>query len=81
MESTAQFIESNLKAEELKVPIIFTGAMRPLGFIDTDALQNVSEAIMACGIAIPGVYVSFHGLLIPAFKAQKNYEKRTFDIL
>ena len=32
---------------ELEVPVILTGAMRPYEFRDTDAVQNVTEALLA----------------------------------
>lgn len=82
MDRSAVFIENKIKEDnevEVSVPIVFTGAMKPFGFIDSDALQNVSEGIMACDLAGPGVYISFHGQLIPAESARKNHETLTFD--
>lgn len=79
MTESAKFVE--VKLEQVKVPIVFTGAMKPMGFIDSDALQNVSEAILACDLADPGVYICFHGKLIPASKAKKNYDTKTFDVI
>jgi L-asparaginase len=46
------------------VPIILTGAMRPYEFKDSDALQNVTEALLACRLAPPGVYVAMHNRLL-----------------
>jgi L-asparaginase len=46
------------------VPIILTGAMRPYEFKDSDALQNVTEALLACRLAAPGVYVAMHNRLL-----------------
>ena len=63
----------------LRVPVVFTGAMRPLGLEDSDALQNVAEALMACRLAAPGVYVSFHGRLFTVPDVRKNREKMTFE--
>ena len=63
----------------LDVPLVFTGAMRPLGFEDSDALQNVAEAFMACRLVGPGVYVSFHGRLFSVPGVRKNREKMTFE--
>jgi L-asparaginase len=64
-----------------KVPVIFTGAMKPMGFDDSDATQNVVEAIFATQILSPGYYVTFHGRLyqVPGFR--KNREKGTFEAL
>lgn len=60
------------------LPIIFTGAMRPLGFEDSDARQNFTEALFAARIAGPGVYIAFHGTLHPAATAEKDHNKGTF---
>ena len=46
------------------VPVILTGAMRPYEFKDSDALQNVTEALLACRLASPGVYVAMHNRLL-----------------
>ena len=56
------------------VPVVFTGAMKPLGFDDSDATQNVIEAIFAARILSPGYYVTFHGKLftVPNFRKNKN---------
>lgn len=77
MAESAAFCKKKLKS--LKVPVIFTGAMRPLGFLNTDAHQNVTEAIYASKIVGPGVYISFHGELYEAPNVRKNYETRTFE--
>jgi L-asparaginase len=63
------------------VPVVFTGAMKPMGFDDSDATQNVVEAIFASQILSPGYYVTFHGRLfkVPGFR--KNREKGTFESL
>lgn len=44
----------------LTKPVVLTGAMRPYVFRDTDAFQNVTEAILACRLLPPGVYVVMH---------------------
>ena len=41
-------------------PVIFTGAMRPYELRSTDALQNLTEALLAVQLVPPGVYVSMH---------------------
>jgi len=46
------------------VPVILTGAMRPYEFKDSDALQNVTEALLACRLAAPAVYVAMHNRLL-----------------
>ncbi len=48
----------------LTVPVVLTGAMRPYEFRDSDAQQNVTEALLACRLAPPGVYVAMHNRLL-----------------
>ena len=62
-----------------RVPIVFTGAMRPLGLEHSDALQNVAEAILASKLLSPGVYISFHGQVFIVPGVQKNTQKGTFE--
>lgn len=63
---------------ELKVPIILTGAMTPLGFEGSDALQNLTESLMAARLIQPGVYVVMHGQVFPVSKVRKDKDKATF---
>lgn len=44
--------------------IIFTGAMRPFELRDTDALQNLTEALLAVRLLDPGVYVAMHNRVL-----------------
>lgn len=64
---------------EVKVPVVFTGAMKPLGFDDSDAAQNVIEAIFAARILQPGYYVTFHGKLFIVPKFRKDKSRGTFE--
>ena len=77
MQFTAELVES--KIGEVKVPIIFTGAMKPLGFIDSDAVQNVTEAMFAAQFVKPAVYISFHNTLFNVPGVRKNKKERTFE--
>lgn len=63
----------------LKVPVIFTGAMRPLGFEHSDAVQNLTEALLACRLVSPGVYIAFHGRVFSVPGVEKNRDRRTFE--
>jgi L-asparaginase len=63
-----------------KTPVVFTGAMKPIGFIDSDGLQNVAEAILACKLTKPGYYVSFHSEVYSVPQAIKIKESRTFGL-
>ena len=58
MELSARFCYENIKNPQ--VAVVFTGAMIPMGFEDTDATQNVTEAILASKLLSPGFYISFH---------------------
>ncbi len=77
MAVTAQYIYDNIR--ELHVPVVFTGAMRPFGFENSDAIQNFTEALMACSLLKPGVYISMHNEIHTLPGVRKNREKRTFE--
>ena len=63
----------------LPVPIVFTGAMRPLGVEDSDALQNVTEAILASTLLESGIYICFHGRVHKVPGVKKNKTTKTFE--
>jgi L-asparaginase len=50
--------------EELGCPVVLTGAMRPYEFRDTDAQQNVTEALLAARLLDAGVYVVMHNRVL-----------------
>jgi L-asparaginase len=62
----------------LSVPIILTGAMRPLGFEHSDGLQNLTESLLAARLLAPGVYIVIHGQVFPADRAVKDRNLGTF---
>ena len=76
MVETGLFLESTFTA--LKVPIILTGAMTPLGFEGSDGLQNLTESLLAARLLSPGVFVVMHGQVFPVSKACKDKDKATF---
>lgn len=47
-----------------RVPIVLTGAMRPYVMRNTDALQNLTEALLAVQLVEPGVYVAMHNQVL-----------------
>ncbi|MCO5113980.1 MAG: asparaginase [Bdellovibrionaceae bacterium] len=61
------------------VAVIFTGAMMPIGFEDSDALQNFCEALALCQVVPAGFYISFHNHLFKAPHVTKNKKRRTFE--
>jgi len=79
MALSAELVASTLPSPA--APVAFTGAMRPMGMDDSDAIQNVTEALMALKLLRPGVYLSFHNQVFPVPGVQKNKEKRTFEWL
>src|SRR5262249_27394167 len=59
-------------------PIVFTGAMRPYELRSTDALQNLTEALLAVQLVEPGVYVAMHNQVLQFPGVVKDSERRTF---
>ncbi|MBM4051389.1 MAG: asparaginase [Planctomycetes bacterium] len=53
-----------LHEEALTKPVIFTGSMRPYELRDTDAPQNLTEALLAVQILAPGVYVAMQNQVL-----------------
>jgi len=53
-----------LAGSDLTSPIVLTGAMRPWIVRDSDAHQNVTEAILAVQLLAPGVYVCMHSRVL-----------------
>ncbi len=76
MVETGVFLERAF--ENLKVPVILTGAMTPLGFEGSDALQNLTESLFAARLLSPGVYVVMHGQVFSVSHARKDKGKATF---
>jgi L-asparaginase len=62
----------------LSVPVLLTGAFRPWEFRDTDALQNVTESLLAARLLAPGVYVVMHGRALAFPGVVKDRGRRTF---
>lgn len=64
--------------EKPRVPIVLTGAMRPYQLRNTDAVQNLTEALMAVQLAKPGVYVAMHNRLLEFPEVVKDRSRGTF---
>lgn len=77
LEVTARFLFE--KILNPKVAVVFTGAMKPAGFEDSDALQNFTEALCLAQVMEPGFYVAFHGHLFKVPNVRKNPAKGTFE--
>jgi len=62
----------------LTVPVVLTGAMRPFEMKRSDALQNLTESLLATELASPGVYVACHGRVLRFPGVVKDVTKGTF---
>jgi L-asparaginase len=58
---------------ELEVPIVMTGAMAPLDFEGSDALQNLTESLLALRILSPGIYIMSHNQVFPIDRVRKDH--------
>jgi len=54
------------------VPIVLTGAKAPLGFEGSDALQNLTESLMALRLLAPGIYIVSHNQVFPISNVRKD---------
>ena len=73
---TGLFLKKNLP--NLKVPVILTGAMTPLGFEQSDGVQNLTESLLAARILQPGVYLVVHNQVFPIDRVRKDRERVRF---
>ena len=79
---TDTMVESGLYLEraisDLRVPIVMTGAMTPLGFEGSDGLQNLTESLLAARLLTPGIYVVMHGQVFPVGRVRKDHKLARF---
>jgi len=73
---TGELLERELP--EKKVPIVLTGAMRPFEMVRSDALQNLTESLIATKLLSPGVYVCAHGRVLGFPGVVKSPGRGTF---
>jgi L-asparaginase len=64
--------------ESPRVPVVLTGAMRPFELRNTDALQNLTEALLAVQLVEPGIYVAMHNQVLRFPGVVKDPEKLRF---
>ena len=76
MAQTAAYLEQNLIAVD--IPVVLTGAMVPLGFENSDAMQNITESVMAIQFVKPGFYIVMHGECHRANQVKKDVESSRF---
>ena len=60
------------------VPIVLTGAMRPYILRNTDALQNLTEALVAVQVLPVGVYCAMHNQVLAFPGVVKDKSAGTF---
>lgn len=61
-----------------RAPIVLTGAMRPYVMRNTDALQNLTEALLAVQLLPPGVFVAMHNRVLRFPGVVKDKDLGTF---
>ena len=66
------------RVDELEAPVVFTGAMRPFAMHNTDALQNLTEALLAVQLLPVGVFVAMHNRVLAFPRVKKDHDLRTF---
>jgi len=59
--------------------IIFTGAMQPAAFSDTDAVFNIGCAVGALQVVADGVYIVMSGQVFAADQVVKNRAEHRFE--
>ncbi len=64
--------------DDLDAAVVLTGAMRPFEMKRSDALQNLTEALLASTILPPGVYCVFHGQTLRFPGVTKDTQHLTF---
>jgi len=73
---TGEHLQKNLPV--LDKPVVLTGAMRPYEFRDSDASQNLTEALLACRLLPAGVYVAMHSQVLRFPGVTKDRSRMTF---
>ena len=76
MVQTGLYLKQSLP--DLKVPIVLTGAMTPIGFEGSDGLQNLTESLFAVRLLDRGVYVVMHNQAFPIDRVRKDRETSRF---
>lgn len=73
---TDTMVETGLRLKQaipnLDVPIVLTGAMTPLGFENSDGLQNLTESLLAARLLPPGVWLVMHNQVFPIDRVRKD---------
>ncbi len=78
-ESGAAVYERLTNAGALTKAVVFTGAMKPYELRQTDAPQNLTEALLAVQLLPPGVYVAMQNQVLAFPGVTKNRGRGTFE--
>ncbi|NVK37642.1 MAG: asparaginase [Gammaproteobacteria bacterium] len=72
---------ANYIGEQGNKVIVFTGAMQPAAFKNTDAVFNIGTAVGALMSpnTPPGCYIAMSGQVYPANQVKKNYDSKRFE--
>lgn len=70
MVETGLFLKEHIA--DPPVPIVFTGAMTPLGFERSDGLQNLTESLLAARLLPPGIWLAMHNQVFPIDRVRKD---------
>jgi L-asparaginase len=76
LEQTGEHLQRTLRTPG--VPVILTGAWRPFEMRESDALQNLTEAIFAAGVLPAGIYAVAHGRALAFPGVHKDRKLGTF---
>jgi L-asparaginase len=79
MVETGCFLKRNLP--QVNVPIVFTGAMTPLGFERSDGLQNLTESLLAARLLPPGIWLVIHNQVFAIDGVRKDRDQSRFVAL
>jgi L-asparaginase len=76
MVETGLLLQRSLTA--LEYPVVFTGAMTPLGFEGSDGLQNLTESLIAARLLPPGVWLVMHNQAFAITRVRKDKDISRF---
>jgi len=76
MVETGLFLKQALSG--VRVPVVLTGAMAPLGFEASDGLQNLTESLFATRVLSSGIYVVMHNQVFPVDCVRKDHNLGRF---
>jgi len=70
---------ANYLPKQTQKVIVFTGAMQPAIFKETDGIFNIGTALGILSSSEPGVYIAMNGRRFDVDNVFKNYETKRFE--